>query len=105
MFLLLGRAQLLTYNIIKWKVPKPRAGSREHRHIIFERTIAAVGNNEELYPGAEYFVDEERCVILAFASTIEECEWDGLKVKCIEVWLYESQFCAMVHPSDLKEVK
>ena len=85
---------------------KFRVGSDEHRQYIFDRNLETV-NNDKTYEQGKIFRARGYKgigVLIDVAQDVSLAEWEGLKVKFIEVWFDEEENSFMFHQSDLKAV-
>lgn len=82
---------------------KFKAGSYEHRDQILKRNLIAVQTISALDPGEYVHVKGKgRGMIIYHEDDLRKVEWDGLKVKFIEVWFEKSNETEFFHPSDIK---
>lgn len=101
---------MLTHEIVRYSVPpvkkqKFRAGSDEHRMFIFSRTLEETRGNKRYRPGRAFKVrgKDEHGILMDIIDDIRFAEWEGLKVKFIELYFCKEQDTALYHPSDLKD--
>ena len=82
-------------------------GSEEHRRYILERTIHSVILSGDFEIGYMYKVKgrSPRAQLVAVIDDYKCVKWDGLKVKCMEVWLDDVGDTELFHPSELSIVK
>lgn len=75
----------------------------EHRTRIFERTLNKL-NTAVFYEGGNFKIKgtSKTGVLIYICQKINEVEWDGLKVKLLELWFPDTQTTDLFHPSDLK---
>ena len=90
----------------KYAKPKLVIGSDEHKAFIYGKTLGLTLEDKRYQPGEEWAVKGHtgEGVVLDFADFFTS-EWEGLKVKFIEMWMYGENQSILCHPSDLKEIK
>lgn len=96
---------MITHSIVLYKEPRAPVGKEMHKECIFERTLTRLNENV-FYEGGHYKVkgSKEEGVLIFICSKLDEVEWDGLKVKFLELWFPDTQKTELYHPSDLKAV-
>jgi hypothetical protein len=100
---------LLTHEIVRYtkerKGDNPRFvnGSIEHRQYIFQRNLSTVNRDKRFRRGRSFFINErnEKGVIIDIINDFDTVEWDGLKVKFIELWFPTAGTTFLYHQSDL----
>lgn len=97
---------MITHSITVYHKPIQEPGNFSHRERIFERTLAKL-DQSVFYEGGTYITSrsKEKGTLIYICQKIQEVEWDGLKVKLLELWFPDSQTTHLFHPSDLKEIK
>ena len=85
------------------KKPKFVSGSTDHRQFILDRALTELA--EESLGDVVFVKGKGAGTIIYIASDLSLVEWDGLKVKYIEVWFPETEETALFHHSDLKRKK
>lgn len=98
---------MITHEIVRWKAkPRLKGGSHEHRTEIFNRTLENILRFDSFIIGGEYHVRgvKEKGVLIGIQENIMFAEWDGLKVKIMEMWFSETNVLDIFHPSDLTKV-
>lgn len=96
---------MLTYNIVVAPEEKPRhvAGSVAHKAYIFDKHFKAWCQNVNAHSmGEDVKVKGDKGTIIDVVIDFDLIEWDGLKPKFLEVWLYGAQTTQLFHPSELK---
>jgi hypothetical protein len=98
---------MLTITIERYKPkavakPKVKPGSEAHKYFIYWKLVENMANCELFDHGNEYFVKNHKGkgVIINWAD-FKEAEWDGLKCKPLELFMFEDNTCVMAHPGDL----
>lgn len=108
---------MLTWEINKYSEPKkireqkadkPKflAGSDDHKQHIFSGTLANALNVKNLEEGSPVYIKRRRGdsgegIIINVITDFNMVEWDGLRCKFIEVFVYSTQDCILCHPSEL----
>jgi hypothetical protein len=85
--------------------PKYIIGSVGHREFLITKSIEyAIAQNYDY--GDEFTAHGHKGVgcLINIEDEIDTVEWDGLKVKFMELWFSEENDFALFHPSDLKKV-
>lgn len=88
----------ITIHSPKW-VPK----NERRRNAIFERSLRKLDPNT-------YFLGQNFKVkgtpvggtLIYICKNIDEAEWDGMKLKFLELWISDTQLVELYHPSDLE---
>lgn len=101
---------MLTYEIVRYEQPakgdKPRfvSGSIEHRRYIFQRNLSTVNRDKRFKRGRAFYVRErkEKGTLLDILTDFDSVEWDGLKVKFLELWFPSVGTTFLYHQSDLE---
>jgi len=106
---------MLTQEITRYKpAPLPAAskvryvvGSRQHKQYILEKTYEEVINNDIYDPGSIIYMKGQpgRGMVMQVHKDLQDVEWDGLKVKFIELWFESNNSCVLAHPSELRRKK
>lgn len=98
---------MITYSIGKREEkPVVVVGSDGHKHVIFARTVELVKHNPKFVIGDYYKLkgmkDANVGMLIHIIDDFHAVEWDGLKVKCLEIWVDDLQEILLVHPSELE---
>lgn len=96
---------MIVYSISHPEIKKNKldAGSNEHKEFIFNKTIKKT-NQENYILGHSYQVNgrKQKGTLVYICENAKEAEWEGLKVKLMELWFSDDETTIMYHPSDLK---
>ena len=92
------------YHVVKEGKPKLVVGSNEHRAYILARNLAEVFNTDKYDPGSTVRAKGKRGtgIVINIEEDMKCVEWDGLKVKFIEVWFETDNSFELFHPSELR---
>jgi hypothetical protein len=87
--------------------PKFVNGSEDHRRFIFSRTVNLTLENSAFDPGETYYAPgmKEKGSVIGIETEFERVEWEGLKVKFIEVYFSRANVSHLYHPSELSRKK
>jgi hypothetical protein len=104
---------LLTYEIVRYtkNIPSKKqkfvSGSEEHRQFILQRNVEAARGNKLYQLGKSYYAPgtREKGTIISILTQLEYVEWEGLKVKFLELYFPEAMETRLYHPSDLRKHK
>lgn len=107
-----GYLIMLTHTIERWesgKQTKPKfiSGSVDHRQYILDRNYSNIKGNKSFCLGAEWYAKghKKKGTIIDIIKDLESVEWEGLKVKFIEMWFDGENNSSLFHPSDLRHRK
>ncbi len=103
---------MLTLEINKYQPPKQPeknryvVGSDEHKEYIFQRNALALAQNDSFYIGCKVRSKWHSGIgqVMGVCGSVKECEWDGLKVRLVEVFFpkeKEEHMFALFHPSEI----
>jgi len=97
---------MIVHSIFQTVVKKNKyvAGSDAHKEFIFRKTLEKM-DQEKYILGHSYTVKgkKERGNLVYICERLDEVEWEGLKIKILEVWFPGEGTTTMYHPSDLKD--
>ncbi len=81
-------------------------GSTEHREYLLERALAHIYSDVKFEFGSECKVKgkEGPGIIINYCTKLDECEWEGLKIKNIELYFHHDNSFGLYHPSDIKAI-
>lgn len=87
--------------------PKFVHGSIQHKQYILERNYNSVNGVRSFLPGACWYAKghKEKGIIIDLEKDVQLVEWEGLKVKFIELWFSGENKSFLFHPSDLRRKK
>ena len=85
--------------------PKVLPGSAMHRQAIYSGTITKIKSEPSKWDfGCEVRAKGKGKGTIINYAEYDFCEWEGMKVKPIEVWMHDKDDFIMFHPSDLTPV-
>ena len=104
---------MITQEITHWETTskakgkqKYEIGSLTHREYILFNNLEKAGASGKYNLGDTYTAKGRKGTgqLVAIMEDLREVEWEGLKVKFLEVWFSHEDFIGLYHPSDLKGV-
>jgi len=105
---------MITQEINHWTPPAGKkekskfvVGTSEHRQWIFYNNLVKAEETGRYILGNKFTAKGRKGTgqIINIVSNFDEVEWEGLKVKFLELWFSHEDFLGFYHPSDLKEVQ
>jgi len=106
---------MIVHSIERWELPKQKkqakpkfvVGSEEHRQYILDRNYNFVSGNPDYQRGSTWYAKghSKRGTIIDLLFDLNCVEWEGLKVKFIEMWFDGENISHLFHPSDLRSKK